>query len=37
MANMGQFFQKKKFVDVVGPFVFAKWRKLAKLKIVGRE
>jgi len=26
-------FQKKDFVDVIGPFVFATWEKIAKLNV----
>jgi hypothetical protein len=32
MANLGHCLSKKDFVDVIGPFVFAKWWNLAKLK-----
>jgi hypothetical protein len=34
-GKFGSFFSEIFFVDVIGAFVFAKWRKLAKLKYVG--
>jgi hypothetical protein len=31
MANLGHCFSKKDFADVISPFFFAKWQKVAKL------